>query len=137
MPELVLDAWAIMAWLKNQQPAAEQVRLLLAAADNRDRQLLINIVNLGEIFYLCVRAKDAAYAERVLLNLRPRVVTVSASDELVMQASKLKANHAISYADAFAAATAIARKVPLLTGDPELQAMAEEEKALKVEWIGA
>ncbi len=137
MPDLVLDAWAIMAWLKGQQPAAEQVRLLLEAADGRDRRLVMNIVNLGEVFYLSVKARNVAFGKRVLLNLRPRMAIVSASDELVMQASNLKARHAISYADAFAAATAIAHKLPLVTGDQELRVMAKQEKTLKLEWIGA
>jgi predicted nucleic acid-binding protein len=53
-----------------------------------------------------------------------------------MQASNLRARHAISYADAFAAATAMARKSPLVTGDPELRVLAQREKTLNVEWIG-
>lgn len=135
MPRLVLDAWAIMAWLKGQHPAAERVRLLLEAADRRERELAMNIVNMGEVFYLAVKARDLAYGERVIKNLRPRIAAVSASDELVMGAAKLKARHPISYADAFAAATAISRRSPLVTGDPELRTMAEQEKALQLEWI--
>ncbi len=135
MRGLVLDAWAIMAWLKGQQPAAGRVRLLLEANDHRERKLFMNIVNLGEVFYLSVKAKDLAYGERVLENLRPRIATVPASDELVMRAAHFKARHAISYADAFAAATAIGRGSPLVTGDPELRTMAEQEKTLKLEWI--
>ena len=50
MPGAVLDAWAIMAWLKGQQPAAERVRLLLDAADRGERKLAMNIVNLGRGF---------------------------------------------------------------------------------------
>ena len=137
MPDLVLDSWAIMAWLKGQPPAAERVRGLLNAADRRERKLFISIVNLGEIFYLSAKARDADYGERVLQNLRSRLATVSASDQLVMQAANLKARYAISYADAFAAATAMHRKLPLVTGDPELLAMAGEEKTLKLEWIAA
>jgi hypothetical protein len=38
MPGAVLDAWAIMAWLKGQQPAAERVRFLLDAADRGERK---------------------------------------------------------------------------------------------------
>jgi ribonuclease VapC len=52
-----------------------------------------------------------------------------------MRAARLKAHHAISYADAFAAATAIDRECPLVTGDPELRIMTEQEAALKLEWI--
>jgi predicted nucleic acid-binding protein len=136
MSPLVLDAWAIMAWLKGQRPASERVRLLLDAADRRDQKLLMNIVNLGEVFYLSSKAKSVAYGERVLQGLRSRISIASASDELVMQAARLKAAHAISYADAFAAATAMAHKTPLVTGDMELRTMAEREKRLKIEWIG-
>jgi predicted nucleic acid-binding protein len=131
----VLDAWAVLAWLKGQQPAAERVRLLLQAAERREQKLLINVVNLGEVFYVCVKARDLAYGERVVDALRPRLAVVSATDSLVMTAAALKSRHAISYADAFAAATALLRDAPLVTGDPELQTMAETEPNLKLEWI--
>ena len=137
MPGLVLDAWAVMAWLKGQQPAAGQVRLLLQAADGRELKLLMNIVNVGEVFYLSVKARDLAYGQRVLENLQSRVTTISAGDELVMMAANLKSRHRISYADAFAAATAMSRASPLVTGDPELRRMAEQEPTLKLEWMGA
>lgn len=135
MPHLVLDAWAIMAWLKGQSPASERVRLLLDATDRGDQKLFMNIVNLGEIFYLSSRAKNVTYGERVLISLQARIAIVSASDELVMRAARLKAAHTISYADAFAAATAIVHQLPLVTGDPELRTMAEREKTLKLHWI--
>lgn len=96
----------------------------------------MNIVNLGEVFYIVAKARGPAFGERVLRNLSSRVVTVSASDELVMSAAALKAKHPISYADAFAAATALSLDLPLVTGDPELQLMAEKDPTLRLEWIG-
>jgi len=39
-------------------------------------------------------------------------------------------------ASANSAATAISRKTPLATGDPELQAMARKDKSLRLEWNG-
>lgn len=132
---MVLDAWAVIAWLKGQQPAAERVRSLFEAAERREEKLLINIVNLGEVFYISVKARDLNYAERVLDALRPRLTIVSASDSLVMAAATLKSRYAISYADAFAAATALGRDAVLVTGDPELQVLAATEKNLKLKWI--
>lgn len=85
-----------MAWLKGQQPAAQ--RVLLDLASRREGKLFMNIVNLGEVFYLSVKARNLEYGETVLNNLHPLIRTESASDELVM--------------DAFAAATAIVRAVP-------------------------
>jgi predicted nucleic acid-binding protein len=53
-----------------------------------------------------------------------------------MLAASLKARYAISYADGFAAATALLQEAPLITGDSELRAIAVEEKGLHVGWIG-
>lgn len=123
-----------MAWLKDQPPAAARVERLLGATGARHK-LLMNIVNVGEVFYLSVKARSLEYGERVLENLRQRITIVSASDELVLFAASLKARHIISYADAFAAATAILNAAPLVTGDPELQAMSIGEKRLTIECI--
>ena len=136
MRDLVLDAWAVMVWLKGQQPAGDRVRALLQAADRRECRLSMNIVNVGEVFYICVKARNMAYGRRVLETLHPRITTISAHDELVMLAATLKARYAISYADGFAAATALLQNAPLVTGDPELRVMAAKEKALRLEWIG-
>ena len=136
MNELVLDAWALMVWLKAQQPAASRVRALLDRAGRGECKLVMSIVNLGEVFYLTAKAKNVKYAQGVLETLRPLIMTESATNELVMAAATLKARYAISYADGFAAATAIARDVPLVTGDTELRAVAATEKAVKLEWIG-
>lgn len=132
---MVLDAWAVMAWLKGQQPAAERVRGLFEAADQGEQKLLINIVNLGEVFYLSVKARDLAYGQRVVNGLRSRLVVVSAADSLVIAAATLKSRYALSYADAFAAATAVAKDAPLVTGDPKLRTVAAVETKLKLEWI--
>jgi uncharacterized protein len=137
MQSLVLDAWAIMAWLKGQAPAASRVRTLLEAGGRREHKLLMNIVNVGEVFYLSVKARDLAYGQWVLNNLKSWILTVSAGDELVMRAAALKARHAVSYADAFAAATAMERNTLLVTGDRELKRMADDELDLKLEWIGS
>ncbi|MCU1261619.1 MAG: hypothetical protein JWO80_4504, partial [Bryobacterales bacterium] len=131
------DSWAIMAWLKNQEPEAGLVRRMLEGAERGERRLTMNIINLGEVFYLSAKAKDLAYGERVLDALRARVTTMSAADELVMIAARLKARYAISYAEAFAAATAMRMEAPLVTGDSELRALATKEPGLKLEWIGA
>jgi predicted nucleic acid-binding protein len=92
---------------------------------------------MGEVFYLSAKAKGLTYGERVLENLRSRVRTISVNDNQVMQAAGLKARYQISYADAFAAATAMNRGSALMTGDPELQKMSEKEPLLTVDWIGS
>lgn len=137
MKHLVLDSWGIVAWFKNQQPTAQAVRDLLDAAERREVRLIMNIVNVGEVFYIAAKYNDLKYAERVLHMLRTRAYIESAPDELVMKAAHLKARYKISYADAFAAVTAMRAKAPLLTGDLELRDLALREKEVAIEWIGA
>ena len=136
MQDFVLDAWPVLEWLEARQPVVAHMRRLLDANDRRDCRLSINIVNLGEVFYMSVKRRGLAHARRVVESLQTRLITISADDELVLLAANLKARHPISYADGFAAATAILHNVPLVTGDPELRAMAANETALQLEWIG-
>ena len=61
-----------------------------------------------------------ATAERTVRDVEG-VVRVSLPDRsLVMDAAAIKSNFAMSYADAFAAATAVQLDAALWTGDPEL-----------------
>jgi predicted nucleic acid-binding protein len=53
-----------------------------------------------------------------------------------METVKRRNSQPISYADGFAAATALLQDAPLVTGDPEMKAMAAAENALQLEWIG-
>jgi len=64
------------------------------------------------------RAKSAVDA------IRRAVVTELPDEALILAAAGVKTNHAISYADCFAVATAERQRRPLLTGDPELVQLA-------------
>jgi ribonuclease VapC len=121
----VLDAWALLAWLGGEEPAAGRVnRMLLAAARGRG-PLAVSVVNLGEVFYRIARRTglEAARRIRTALLTAPFEV-VPASDEQVWMAAEWKARFAISYADGFAAALAASRDAPLVTGDPDFEPLA-------------
>jgi predicted nucleic acid-binding protein len=60
-------------------------------------------------------------------------VALDNSLEDVIAAGRIKAIHALSYADCFAAATAIRMQAPLVTGDPEFKSLG---KQLPIDWIG-
>lgn len=129
----VLDAWAVLAFLQGEEPAAGRVRQLLEAAMRERVQLFISIVNLGEVYYRIGKVKGEAEAQGTLDQLRRLAMTVvSASDDVVLAATRLKMHHAISYADAFAAAVAAAAKAVLVTGDPEL---AQLSHLLRIEML--
>ncbi len=122
--EYVLDAWAVIAYLQGEEPAASRVRQLLMLARRQEVKLRISIINLGEVYYQVGKAKGEDVADTTLARLRQLAVTVvSASDAVVWAAARLKMRHAISYADACALATAADTNAILVTGDPELDAL--------------
>ena len=136
-PVKVLDAWAVVAWLKDQAPASHAVEALLTQAKAGRVRLLLNIVNLGEIFYITARADGTPRAEYVLEEVKHLPLEIcSAPNSLVLDAARLKSRHAISYADAFAVATALRQGFPIVTGDPELKKLAGGG-TVTVEWIGS
>ncbi len=52
--------------------------------------------------------------------------------ELIWEAAEIKARHPISYADCFAAATAVRFQASILTGDPEFKKLGD---LVQVEWL--
>ena len=118
--QYVLDAWALLAMLQGEEPAAARVRQLLLEGDQQQAALLLSIVNLGEVYYRVGKRSGRAAAIDTLRDIRHLSLTiVSASDEMVLAAADFKIEYAISYADAFAAALADRTGATLVSGDPE------------------
>ena len=133
----VIDSWALMAWLKDQQPAAEIVEGLCTLARAHEIRLVINIMNLGDVFYLTAKAKGTEAAEMVVEQLATMPLEVRpAPNALVLEAARIKGRFPVAYADAFAAATAIREGAPLVTGDPEMKRL-RREGLVQLEWIGS
>jgi predicted nucleic acid-binding protein len=98
---------------------------LLAAASKRQAHLFLSSINLGEVFYRVGRVKGESEAVRVWDAIGNFPVTiVPAPNEAVLAAARFKMRYPISYADAFAAATTDSLGATLVTGDPELAALA-------------
>jgi predicted nucleic acid-binding protein len=129
----VLDSWAILAWLQDEIPANEYIHDLIELAKNDDLKLFVNIINLGEVYYNLLRTKGENIANSFWSNFDSfPIKLVGVSRSIALLSAKLKGNHRISYADAFAVATAITHKCPLLTGDPEFRSV---ESLIKIEWL--
>jgi ribonuclease VapC len=132
----VLDSWILLAWLKRQQAGAAIMRDLWRKAYAGRIRLVLHCVNLGEIFYLTAKLKNFDAAEMLLQRLQGMPVEVlSVSDSTVFAAARLKAQHKISYADAFAVVTAIQIGAQLVTGDPEIRKLGTRG-VLKLHWAG-
>jgi len=126
-PRFALDAWAILAFLQGEEPAAARVKQLLEDAEQGHVELFVSIINLGEVVYRIgkIRGEDEDLDTLAAIHHLPATV-VSATDEAVLAAARLKMRHAISYADAFALAVAVDHASILITGDPELTALGRQ-----------
>ena len=92
----------------------------------------MSLINVGEVVYLTGRNRGRKIAEELLKDLRDLPITFyEASEERILAAAWIKSNHAISYADSFAAQLAQELKATLVTGDPEFEGV----KDLKVFWL--
>jgi predicted nucleic acid-binding protein len=111
-----LDSWAVIELLnaENTPPA-----LRVAATLDRERPVM-SWLNAGEVFYIVRRRNGDRAAHDALRDLRHAVEFDDVTAERVVAAARIKSDYPIAFADAFAAATAIAHDAVLLTGDPEL-----------------
>lgn len=131
-PTRVLDSYAVLALLHEEAGAAEVADLLTAALESGE-PLHINEVTVGEVYYVVAKHRSADDAERVLAHLQalPLQFVPNAWPD-VLEAARIKAAHPLSYADAFAAATARRLDAVLVTGDPEFRALAG---VVKLHWL--
>ena len=135
MATMVLDAHALMV-LFNDERGAEEIEKILIKAESGSPQLLMSIVNWGEIYYSILRGASQEMADakaHEIAGMQIELVPVDADDlELVRQAAAFKATRKMSYADCFAAALAKIKNAELITGDREFKQLARD---VKIHWL--
>jgi ribonuclease VapC len=116
------------------EEGAENVAGLLKQVLDRKIKAYMNVVNLAELYYVLSRKskKVAEEKERNIRSFGVKIVPVK-DNALWKEAAMLKANHSLSLADAFAAATAKNLKSKLVTGtDPEFDRIGD----IQIERVG-
>jgi predicted nucleic acid-binding protein len=111
----VLDAWALIAFLDNDLPAAPRVETLLEEGGG-----VVCSINLGEVLYRQTRLAGARAGHERVSALRRDLDVIDPDWQLVEGAAAIKAEGGVSFADAFCIATAIRLGAPIWTGDPEI-----------------
>jgi predicted nucleic acid-binding protein len=131
---VVFDTQALLA-LYLGEDGADKVEVHLQDVLERKTKGYLNVVNLAELHYILRRAgrEAAEEKERNLRGFGVKVVPIPGRSPLWKEAATIKAEHALSLADAFAAATALLYRGTLLTGsDTEFEGI----KDLKLERTG-
>jgi ribonuclease VapC len=117
----VLDSFGMLAYLQ-KEVAAREMRHLFDRARRGELELLMSVINYGEVLYIVERALGLEQVHRVISALDQLPLTMREVDRnLVQAAAHVKATCAISYADAFAVALARSTNGTVVTGDPEFK----------------
>ncbi len=132
MKSILFDCHAILKFSQDEK-GADLVEQFLHKSQEGRLKAYMSEINLGEVYYQTIRKIGLESAREYLERLAQLPFeTVSPSTEIIMRASEIKAQYAISYADCFAVATALKYSATIITGDPEFKKV---EKLVKIEWI--
>jgi predicted nucleic acid-binding protein len=118
-----LDTSAILAYLLNEA-GADEVRHILEAGEKGQLDVLASFMTFMEFLYRTWKLSGEAQAKRAYLMLRALPIReVPADESLLVTAARLKANHTMSVADAWIAATAVVTDSVLVHKDPEMDCL--------------
>ena len=129
---LVLDSWAVLAYLGGEATGQEVANLITSAHENRI-PMYMSVINAGEVWYILAREISEAQADSAVTDLTALGIQLIDADwPLTRMAGTCKARHRMSYADCFAAVLAKDRKCDLVTGDKEFK---QVEKEVSIRWL--
>lgn len=128
----ILDSYALLAYFQ-AEPAGVKVRKILKDAMAHHVVAYLSVISLGEIYYIIARkiGEEKAAASIEDISCLP-ISLIDATKERVLAAAHVKAQHTVSYADAFVVAAAVEHSAAIVTGDPEFK---ETESLAAVLWI--
>ncbi len=130
--KILLDSYALLAYLKKEDNYNKVMELLNSAPD--DCSIIMNEINAGESYYIIARERGMKQGDYFIETILPNlpIDIISNSFNQIIDASRIKAEHAISYADCFVVSTAIREKAVIVTGDPDFKRF---EDIVDLEWI--
>lgn len=129
----LLDSHAILLWIQDE-PGAQVVENMLIGARMGHIDLFVCEINLGEVYYSCIRRAGKDRANEIIEQFAILPIETIALDwNLIRKASELKAELSIAYADCFAIASAQLKGAAILTGDPEFR---KASHIVKIDWLG-
>ena len=132
----VLDACALIALLRREN-GAELIEDVFRKAIEKATTIVMNKLNLLEVYYDTYRLYDKETADRLLerIYMLPVQIVSEFTDDVLKEAGRLKATYRITIADSVAVAEASVAGCPLLTSDHhELEAV-EKSENIKFHWI--
>ena len=129
---IVLDSFALVSFF-HKEPGWERVKEVFYSLSSENRHAILCIINWGEFYYIVQRRAGKIKTDETLALLEQLPASIlSVDDGLVREAADIKADFAVSYADAFCFATARRSEAEILTNDPKFKLV---EHLVKINWM--
>ena len=125
MPAFCLDTSAILT-LRDDEPGAERVAMLLEGPD----PCFVCFITRMEVLYRVWKDEGERSGRLAYEQLQSLPIQwVDQTEPLLLAASRIKATHPLSVADAWIAATALLSRATLLHKDPEFEAITQLDQS--------
>ena len=125
MPAFCLDSSAILT-LRDDEPGAERVAMVLEGPD----PCFVCFVTRMEVLYRVWKDEGERSGRLAYEQLQSLPIQwVDQTEPLLLEASRIKATHPLSVADAWIAAAALLSRATLLHQDPEFEAITELDQS--------
>lgn len=126
MKRIVLDASALISFFEDRSGGDVVEQLVTECVDGKT-ELLMSVINWGEVYYSAWRARGQNAARKLAAEISQfPIQVVNAGSELTKSAAELHAKYNLPYADCFAAALSKTWKAELLTSDRDFDMVKSE-----------
>jgi PIN domain nuclease of toxin-antitoxin system len=113
MKRVALDASAVMTFFENR-PGADKVEDLIHLGVAGKRQLLMSVVNWGEVYYSTWRAHGPGVARKILEDINQLPIEIIEADVDLTRAAALAAQRKASLATSDQDFAAVEKKIEIL-----------------------
>jgi ribonuclease VapC len=128
----VLDTSAIFTLTKGED-GSEVVEDILNLAKKGKNAAYLSFASFMELYYVTWQEKGEGAAKELIILVKSLPVhRVDSNERITLSAGRIKANHRLSVADAFIAATAIDKDAVLVHKDPELEVISKYTETLEL-----
>lgn len=128
----VLDTSAVFAFTKAEE-GSDVIEDILNLADKEKCTVYLSFISFMELYYITWQEKSEDSAKELIILVKSLPVQrIDSNERITLSAGRIKANHRLSIADAFIAATAIDKGAILVHKDPELKVISKYTEILEL-----
>ena len=115
---VLIDSWAWIEYFRGSE-AGEKAREYIES----ENEIIISTINMAEIYRWILRFYDEKIAEKKRNFIKKRVIIIDVTEEIAIEAAKIKHKLKWGLGDSIIYATAKQEKAKVLTGDPHFKGL--------------